>query len=198
MSSRTTKAQRRAAKLHRRSKDYRRQIAAQARKDEQAKKPAKKQTHTKAKNPSPKKVYEPETTSSKLLMDVLDYDKLRLYRKGIDVPLIIYVRVSSGRVHALIGGFDWDGATKIYPDLKMPEVAEAIAEQYDPNFKATFGVIFPMGTDLNELHDYAVEEGTIDYIEGLFDAMERKKKIAASADFVKVVKSMRMWSRNAA
>ena len=78
MSSRTTKAQRRAAKLNRRSKDYRRQIAAQARKEEQAKKPAKKQTTTKAKNP--KKVYMPKTYEPDV--SFVNHEKVTLYNES--------------------------------------------------------------------------------------------------------------------
>lgn len=198
MSSRTTKAQRRAAKLNRRSKDYRRQIAAQARKEEQAKKPAKKQTTTKAKNPSPKKVYEPSTSCPSLISETVYYDNLPMYRKGVHVPILVFVRMPDRTTRVIVGAFDWDYAKKELPDLNMAEVTLTIAEDYAPTFKAAFGVVFPKGTDMNDLREFVLEDGTIDYFEGLLDAMERKNKIAASGDFVKVVKSMRQWSRNAA
>lgn len=197
MSAKTTKAQRRAAKLNRRSKDYRRQIAAQARKEDQAKKPTKKQTYTKAKNPSPKKVYDPSNTPLSLISENINYNNLTYYRKGIDVPMITFVRMPDETASVIIGAFDWDGAIKELPDLRMTEVITTIAEEYEPAYKATFGVVFPKGTDMSDLREFVLEDGTIDYFDRLLDTMEIRGKLAGYGDFVKVVKSMRKWNRAA-
>lgn len=163
MSSKTTKAQRRAAKLNRRSKDYRRQIAAQARKDEQATKPAKKQTMTKAKNPSPKKVYRPKMNAN--TQEVYNGE---LYDTG-------NMEVFAGFM------FDDDGGIEVIismHDRRVPatdrDYEEYLRYHFNSN-KPIAAIKYPYGVSLAMAEQASTQESAGYIIGGVLEVMEREK-----------------------
>lgn len=150
MAAKTTKAQRRAAKLNRRSKDYRRQIAAQARKEEQSKKKAKKQTETRAKNPTPKKVYE-KSFFNKPAYNPLHHVALALFASTKDGELI--------------------GASSYASRDMTPDEMELLIREELPELDAIYVVQMPFGAELIETQEFILEKGQAAIFGALIEGM---------------------------
>ena len=151
MAAKTTKAQRRAAKLNRRSKDYRRQIAAQARKEERAKKPAKEQTKTRAKNPTPKKVYRKNDNP----VYIPEYNPLR--------HVLFAVFGNTGDEIEVITGYAGN-------DLTPTEMENFIREDH-PELNAIYLLQMPFGWTPEEAGNLAFRQNTVELIEKLLFGM---------------------------
>ena len=171
MAAKTTKAQRRAAKLNRRSKDYRRQIAAQARKEERAKKKAEEQTETRAKNPSPKKVYKGRID---IPQNVTRYNPLR------DVAVAVIGNTDDELV--IISGYTPRGLT--------PTELEDIIRAEVPSLKAIYVIQMPFGSSLDDISEAFMNKATVDFFEPIIIGMYERGEWFFMTDYYEFAKNL--------